>query len=494
MTLRKKILFSNLFMVFVPLTLMLLLWGGWLCLNGGPWFKPIARASETGDTMGAAQNILYLYEAELSDMDWTVVSLPKENGADIVLSPEQERIEELSSLGYHLQVEGRGTLLFSNLDDHDRAVLDKAETGAEGAMLWSGDSIIIRDSFPLADETCVLTAVYQRGNSDRGVAGSMVPMYVVSTNVLWGFLFVAAGCIALTSFLLSRWLGRSILRPLDALKQGADRIAENDLDHPMVYEKADEFGDVVTQFERMRLQLRQAGQERESYERERRELLGGVSHDLRSPLTSIKGYALGLKDGIADTEEKRQRYYRAILIRTEDLERLTGSLSVLVNLENGSSILHLEEVALSSYLTQFLQEKQPYLEEHHIEICLQDNARGVQVRLDPVEMKRVLHNLLENTVRHRETDRSQVRIKLSADRFSTEIDYLDNGPGVPAEHLDHLFESFYRVDSARTKPEEGSGLGLAIVNRIVEGHSGKVEAYLDGGLGIRITLPTEEGA
>ncbi len=494
MTLRRKIILSNLFMIVIPVILLFVLWGSWLTLNGGAGLRPISRASKDGDSLGAAQNILYLYEAELSDMDWTVVALPGENGADIVLSPEKERIEELNSLGYHLQVDSEEALLFSNLDDHDRTALDAAETGAKGAMLWSGDSIIIRDSFLLGEETCVLTAVYQADRSDHGVAGSMVPMYMVSTNVLWTFLIIAAVSIALTCFLLSRWLRRSILEPLETLKQGADRIAENDLDHAVVYDKADEFGDVVSQFERMRLQLRQTGQERETYERDRRELLGGVSHDLRSPLTSIKGYALGLRDGIADTEEKRQRYYQAILTRTEDLERLTGSLSVLVNLENGSSVLRMEKVELNQFLTRFLQEKLPYLEENKVKLDVQSSACRVPVQLDPTEMKRVLTNLLENTVRHRGSQPSNVRLRLSVKDTSAVIDYLDDGPGVPAEHLDHLFESFYRVDSARTKPEQGSGLGLAIVKRIVEGHGGTTEAYLDGGLGIRITLPLEEGS
>lgn len=139
-----------------------------------------------------------------------------------------------------------------------------------------------------------------------------------------------------------------------------------------------------------------------------------ITHDLRFPLTSIKGYAQGLKDGIADTEEKQKRYYDAILTRADDLERLTDSLSLLVRLENDNSILHMETVCFDEYICQFLSEKEPWLIQQQIEVDYRNEAGNAEISLDIREMHRVFMNLFENTVRYRVSDRSRVKLSVTA--------------------------------------------------------------------------------
>lgn len=309
MTLRKRIILSNICMVVVPILFTLTIWTIYVYFNDGSWVKPINRASKTEDFVGTTQNILYLFEAELSDMNWEVVMLPDKGRTDIILYPEQEKVEELSELGFHLRVESGDTILFSNMDEFDIALLERAgvgETRTDGALYWIEDSMVIKDSFHLDERICTLTAVYNETKADAGIRSSMIPMYMVSPVMGILFLCIAVCSITFMAFILTKWLNHSVVEPLEALKTCADRITENDFDYRIGYYENDEFGDVCREFEQMRKALKNAHEDRERYEEERRELLRGVSHDLRSPLTSIRGYAEGLLDGMADSEEKKE--------------------------------------------------------------------------------------------------------------------------------------------------------------------------------------------
>ncbi len=202
---------------------------------------------------------------------------------------------------------------------------------------------------------------------------------------------------------------------------------------------------------------------------------------------------MGLRDGIADTEEKKQRYYDAILTRAEDLERMTQSLSLLVRLENDDSMLHTEKVCLDEYIRQFLAEKEAWITERQIKVNYRTAIPEAEVYLDIREMQRVFTNLFENTVKYRTKECSLVEISVTEKEKDVEIHFADDGPGVSPQHLEHVFESFYRADESRTNPEKGSGLGLAVVKRIVEGQKGRIYAVLDKGFCVVMLFPRVQG-
>jgi signal transduction histidine kinase len=202
---------------------------------------------------------------------------------------------------------------------------------------------------------------------------------------------------------------------------------------------------------------------------------------------------MGIKDGIANTPEKRTRYCDAILTRADDLERLTGSLSLLVKMDTGSSFLHLERVNLDEYIKQFLSEKEAWLSDRKVDVRYRTDSPQAEADLDIREMQRVFMNLLENTVRYRTADCSIVDIEVWQNKENVEIRFSDDGPGVGLRHLDRLFDPFYRADQSRTTPEKGSGIGLTIVKRIIEGHGGQVSASSESGLCITMTLPSVKG-
>ncbi len=518
MSLRKKIILTNILTIVIPIALIVVIWTAYIYFGDAVHLRQIDRADSRSDFLAEAMNILYTFEAELTDMNWDAAALSGENGTDIMVAPEKERIEELKSLGYHIQVENADSISFSNMDDGDRELLEEAgfcpekradsedravseagtvsETGAlsKGVLFWSGDSLIIRDSFRVSGQNYYLTGIYDRNRADQGMAESLLPVYMVSPSVLAILLVIAVLCIIAVSVIAARWISNSILVPLEQLKKGADMIAGGDLDYALTYSGQDEFGDVCSEFNYMRLQLKEARDEQKRHEEESRELLRGISHDLRSPLTSIKGYAHGLQDGIADTEEKRQRYYDAILRRADDLERLTRSLSHLVKLEDDKSMLQLTKVCFDEYIRQFLLEKESWITEQKIHVDYHTEDINAEVLIDIYEMQRVFLNLFENTVRYRLKDSSRVDLSVVRRGQEIEIRFTDDGPGVASRHLKHLFESFYRVDESRTSPEKGSGLGLAVVKKIIEGENGRVCAVSDQGLSIVMVLPRAEEA
>ena len=438
-------------------------------------------------------NILYTYESEISDMNWEIILPEGARETELLLLPESQRIEELQNLGYHIQVESPYKVSFSNMDEADQKMLTMLGNIPEKAAYMTSKNIVVRDSISSAGKTWYVTAVYDEDRVDKGVQRSVTPLYMVPRGIGISFFLITLVCIAVVSAVFSRQVSSMILGRLQRLKKGAAMVAEGNLDYPITYTERDEYGEVFEEFDRMRRQLKEARERQQRYEQQQRDQLRGITHDLRSPLTSIKGYAMGIKDGIANTPEKRTRYCDAILTRADDLERLTGSLSILVRMDTGSNFLHLERVNLDEYIRQFLSEKEAWLVDRKVDVQYRTDAPEAEVRLDIREMQRVFMNLMENTVRYRTAECSKVDIEVRQNTENVEIRFSDDGPGVGRRHLARLFEPFYRADQSRTAPEKGSGIGLTIVKRIIEGHGGQVSASSEGGLCIAMTLPVVKG-
>lgn len=282
---------------------------------------------------------------------------------------------------------------------------------------------------------------------------------------------------------------------LEKLREGTRKILDGNLDTEVDYRRDDEFGQVCRDFDEMREHLKQSVEQRIQDEKRRREMISGISHDLRTPLTSISGYLDGLLEGIADTGEKQLRYLRAMKIRTEDLKRLVDSLSEYNRLESRGLQCRLEPGDLRLFLEEYAAGCREEADRNQVEIRLELEETPCVVAMDQYELRRVFDNLLTNTVRYRESSRSLVVIEETKEEKERQARVVcrDDGPGVPEESLDRIFETFYRLDSARSRSGEGSGIGLAIVKEIIEAHGGTVRAENRGGLAIIILLPLAEG-
>lgn len=286
--------------------------------------------------------------------------------------------------------------------------------------------------------------------------------------------------VVFTNLYLTRNLFAHIQKPLDALMQGVKRIEDGDLDSPIAYEEQDEFRMACDAVDAMAVRLKKSLTEQQREQQRKQELIAGMSHDLKSPLTTIRAYTEALLEGVAPDEPTRQRYLQTIYARETDLEALVNRLFELAKLGASEYPMLLKALPLQETL-------------HHIlNAC---DHEGISVDCDAVIdctvladrelLQRVLNNLVDNS---RKYGANALSFGSVCEEDTVTLWMEDNGPGVPEEQLPCLFEPFYRGDAARTKPGAGSGLGLAVVKKSMQQMGGNVRAENAPGGGLRIVM------
>lgn len=298
--------------------------------------------------------------------------------------------------------------------------------------------------------------------------------------------------LVLTHALLTYFVSKSITRPLRSLRQAAGRIKDGDLDFKVGVRGKDEIGQLGTAFEEMRMQLKRSIEMQLQYEENRKELISNISHDLKTPITTIKGYVHGLLDGVADSPEKTMKYMETISGKAEEMDRLIDELFLYSKLDLKRVPFDFEEVPMRMFAEDWAEEMRFELEKKGISWD-SDIRIGAEdaVWMDRDKFRRVLANVIGNAVKY--MDKEDRRIRLRAYTLSRHVvmEIEDNGRGIEAEALKHIFERFYRTEHSRNSDTGGSGLGLAIAKQIVEGHYGEIDARSVHGEGtvIRIALP-----
>ncbi|MCR2802412.1 sensor histidine kinase [Paenibacillus soyae] len=304
--------------------------------------------------------------------------------------------------------------------------------------------------------------------------------------------------LLLTGLLLYRYVTRTIVKPLDRLRRSAEGIKEGDLSIKLEPSSNDEVGQLVMSFEDMRGKLEQSVQLQLRYEENRKQLLSNISHDLRTPITTIKGYAEGIRDGLTDTKEKLDRYVGAIHTRASDLEKLVGELLYYSKLDMNKEPYSFEQVELYGFLHAAVGEMAIELEQLGVKVHWEERSSAPAYAMaDREKLRRVVSNLLGNCLKYmpRTQDEKRIDIGLTEEPdgfFAVRIS--DNGHGIPDEALPHIFERFYRAEPSRSMAAGGSGLGLAIAKQIIEGHGGAIraESSVSQGTTICFTLQSFE--
>ncbi|GHV94896.1 hypothetical protein AGMMS50293_12160 [Spirochaetia bacterium] len=237
--------------------------------------------------------------------------------------------------------------------------------------------------------------------------------------------------------------------------------------------------------------VRHINEEHEKYENNRRELLAGISHDLRTPLTSIKAYLEGIETGVASTPEKQHKYFSTIKSKTNDLEHIINQLFLFSKLDIGEYPVNMQKINVGRTLTEMLGELADEYGRRGLVIKQEQNVDNIFVNADYIQLRNVIINILENSVKYKNTETGVLVVNCSVFDNTAAIALADNGPGVPPEALDKLFDVFYRTDPSRNNEKKGSGLGLAIADKTIRRMGGTIHAELPagGGLSIVIHLP-----
>lgn len=298
--------------------------------------------------------------------------------------------------------------------------------------------------------------------------------------------------VGLTNGILTFLVSRSLIKPLYALKHATEQIKEGRLDHPVELKRKDEIGELGAAFEEMRSRLQESIHLQLQYEENRKDLVSSISHDLKTPITGIKVCLEGIRDGIADTEQKREKYMNMIATKTEEMDRLIDELMLFSKLDLKRLPFQLEPVDLTAYLRDCVEQLQvdPQMDGTDVTLSINDD-RPVTVIADREKLRRVIMNIVDNSLKYMEKNPKEIHITLSENNDEATVHIKDNGPGIESAALPHIFDRFYRADPSRNSSTGGSGIGLAIVKQIVEGQGGKVwaESVLGEGTGIYFTLP-----
>lgn len=282
--------------------------------------------------------------------------------------------------------------------------------------------------------------------------------------------------IAFTSFILYFWINRSFVKPIDRLRLGTKNIKEGNLDFEIKTKSKDEMGDLCRDFEDMRLRLKKSDDEKEKSDAEEKELIRNISHDLKTPLTAIKGYVEGLRDGIASTPEKQQKYLMTIANKVEDMDRLIDELTLFSRLDANRIPYDMVRINVKNYFDDCIDEIKLDLGAQDISLNYRFHGdESMEVEADPNQLKRVINNIVSNSVKYKSAERPCViDIGVYDEGDYVHIAMSDNGKGIAMKDISRIFERFYRTDESRTSPQSGSGIGLAIVKKIIEDHKGRI--------------------
>lgn len=295
----------------------------------------------------------------------------------------------------------------------------------------------------------------------------------------------------LVSLFFTGRLVHQIMKPLDALGQGAKRIRENKLTEAIYYQGDAEFEEICHTFNDMQIHLLEEQEKNRKYEKARTEMIAGISHDLRTPLTAIRGSIKGIIDGVVKEENQKEKFLQTAYRRTGDMDVLLNQLFYVSKLETGNMPLHLQQTNLSVWISKYLEGKQKILSEEEAIVTKELAEVSRTALIDAEQLQRIFDNLLENSRKYGGV--KPVRINIALQELEKEflIRFSDNGQGVPEEKLNNIFDEFYRIDESRNK-KEGNGLGLYIVKSLIEAMGGQVWAENSPGLTVCMKLPKGE--
>ena len=310
------------------------------------------------------------------------------------------------------------------------------------------------------------------------------------TGVLMFALFIIL--ISIINNFLTQRMTKRIVKPLDPLNEGVRQIQDNNFAYRIDYQNDDEFRPVCEAFNKMAAKLEASTAQQQRDERSRRELIAGISHDLRTPLTSIKGYIEGLDTGVASTPEMREKYLAIIRNKTADMEHIIEQLFLFSKLDMDEFPIAMRCVDISRVICDMIEDSVGEYTYRGLSVQLGEIPENIHVNADVLMLRNVIINILENSVKYKTTERGQMEISAAVINNSVLLRFADNGPGVDADMLPKLFDVFYRTDPSRSKL--GSGLGLAISVKIIERMGGSIHAELPptGGLAVVIRLPLQE--
>lgn len=301
--------------------------------------------------------------------------------------------------------------------------------------------------------------------------------------------------IILMVLCLGIWAYKCFYAPMRKLKTAMKKVAEGELEFQVEEAYEDEFGGLCRDFEVMRAYLKDALDENIRYDHSTKEMIRNISHDLKTPLTTIKGYAEGILDGVAGTPEKQEKYLRVIYNKAVEMQHMIAELTEYSMIDMKEESFHFISLNVKAYFDDCVEDIRTELESVNFTLAYFNYVdTRVNILADPEKLNRVVSNIIGNSIKYNNKEKGILNIRIKDESDFVHIEIEDNGQGVSPEDASHIFERFYRTDASRNSKTGGSGIGLSIVKEIIEMHGGTVWAVSnpDVGLTIHIMLHKEK--
>lgn len=475
MTIKRRLFLSNILMLVIPVILSLLTAGGMLI-----------AFSQPGIHDGLNEK---LFQKAIIDTNELIDKWSQSDDLAQMKADADIFNEQFSRSGVSLSIYQGKNLLYPSVPLISGPALDLALALDGSHSLTMDNNAVFRDD---AGEYSVILA-------DANFISYSSEAYEIDRNsslnlAILMFLSIIT-IILLTNRFLTRVIFKSIITPLDTLVYGVHQIRDGNLSYRIAYAGKDEFAGICSDFNEMAQYLLDFVNARQKDEVNRKELIAGISHDLRTPLTSIKAYVEGIEKGVASTPQIQKRYLDTIKNKTNDLEHIIDQLFLFSKLDLGDFPFYLEQVNIGKELANLITAVAEEYERKGLCINFTPNSQTIMVQVDAVQLRNAVTNILENSVKYKDKEQGKIMISCQADDHDVTVTLADNGPGVPEKALARLFDVFYRSDPSRSNPSKGSGLGLSITAKILERLGGTIRAEngRESGLTIVMMLPRYRG-
>jgi signal transduction histidine kinase len=311
--------------------------------------------------------------------------------------------------------------------------------------------------------------------------------FAMSQESLLSALIVIFCVIVLTGIVLVNWLMYGFIKPINQLKKALHSIENGDYDTSLIKPKQAEFEGLFKDFESMRIKLKENRDRRNLAEKQNKELIANITHDLKTPITSIRGYVEGIMDGVADTDEKMDRYIKTIYNKANALNALINELTGYSKIDAREITYNFGRISVDEYFGDCASEMIFDLQEQGVKFVYDNRVKkSTAVLADPVQLSKVIHNIISNSVKYKSPERSVIRMRIKDMGEYIQVDVRDNGMGIPKEDTEKIFDRFFRSDVSRNSDKGGNGIGLSIAKKIIEDHGGRIWATVDGSVGLTI--------
>ena len=322
---------------------------------------------------------------------------------------------------------------------------------------------------------------------------------VSSHPVIFRFVFLWAGLSLLVVVAAGAavfvYLYRSSISPLKEFEAAMQHLEQGDLDYEFVGSGDTEIQQLCQAYEKLRHKLRITVEEQLEQERENRLMLANISHDIKTPVTAIRGYVEGILDGVAQNADQQEKYLKTICAKANTIELMAENLSLYAKLEMKRMQYQFAVEDIRELLLAALEESELDMKTGGMRLQCELPPTPCWVKMDKAAMKRVFANLIGNAIKYKKDDTGTLTVSGEITEHGVLLKFADSGIGISQTDLKRIFEVFYRGDPSRNGSIAGNGLGLAICQRIIKDHGGKIWIRSESGEGteVMVLLPLRKG-